>query len=80
MIFYESPHRLLATLTDMAAAFGDRPIAVVKELTKLHENVMRTTLNGAVEHFAENQPKGEFVLIIEGAGEEQQAELILTRR
>jgi len=75
MIFYESPHRLLATLTDMAAAFGDRPIAVVKELTKLHENVMRTTLNGAVEHFAENQPKGEFVLIIEGAGEEQQAEL-----
>ncbi len=71
LIFYESPHRLLATLSDMAAAFGDRPIAVVKELTKLHENVLRTSLVAAVDYFTENQPKGEYVLIVEGAGEIQ---------
>ncbi len=75
LIFYESPHRLLATLSDMAAAFGDRPIAVVKELTKLHENVMRTTLAQSVEYFTQNQPKGEFVLIVEGAKEEQREAL-----
>ena len=75
LIFYESPHRLLATLSDMAAAFGDRPIAVVKELTKLHENVMRTTLAESVEYFTQNQPKGEFVLIVEGAKEEQREAL-----
>ena len=75
LIFYESPHRLLATLSDMAAAFGDRSIAVVKELTKLHENVMRTTLVESVEYFTQNQPKGEFVLIVEGAKEEQREAL-----
>lgn len=75
LIFYESPHRLLATLSDMAAAFGDRSIAVVKELTKLHENVMRTTLAESVEYFTQNQPKGEFVLIVEGAKEEQREAL-----
>lgn len=78
LIFYESPHRLLATLTDMAAAFGDsRPIAVVKELTKLHEQSMGTTLGEAVEHFAQNQPKGEYVLIVEGAPEEALQQLTL---
>lgn len=75
MIFYESPHRLLATLSDMAEAFGDRPIAVVKELTKLHENVLRTSLAEAVEYFTQNQPKGEYVLIVEGAGETQREAL-----
>ncbi|MBQ2703998.1 MAG: 16S rRNA (cytidine(1402)-2'-O)-methyltransferase [Clostridia bacterium] len=75
LIFYESPHRLLATLSDMAAAFGDRPIAVVKELTKLHENVLRTSLVAAVDYFTENQPKGEYVLIVEGAGEIQREAL-----
>ncbi len=75
IIFYESPHRLLATLSDMVAAFGDRPIAVVKELTKLHENVIRTSLVAAVDYFTENQPKGEFVLIVEGAGEIQREAL-----
>ena len=75
LIFYESPHRLLATLSDMAAAFGERSIAVVKELTKLHENVMRTTLAESVEYFTQNQPKGEFVLIVEGAKEEQREAL-----
>jgi len=75
LIFYESPHRLLATLSDMAEAFGDRPIAVVKELTKLHENVLRTSLAEAVEYFTQNQPKGEYVLIVEGAGETQREAL-----
>lgn len=71
MIFYEAPHKLPYTLRDMSAAFGDRKICVVKELTKIHETVMRTTLYAAVEYFEENTPKGEYVLIIEGAPEEQ---------
>ncbi len=71
MIFYEAPHKLLATLKDLAECLGDREIAVVKELTKIHETVMRTTLYNAVEYFEENQPKGEYVLIIAGAKEEK---------
>ncbi len=66
MIFYEAPHKLLATLTDMVEVLGDRQIAVVKELTKLHETVLNTTLFSAVEYFNENQPKGEYVLIVGG--------------
>ncbi len=77
LIFYESPHRLLATLSDMAEQMGDRPIAIVKELTKLHEQVMNTTLCQAVEHFTQNAPKGEFVLIVEGAAEQEQKQLTL---
>lgn len=68
MIFYEAPHKLLSTLKDMAAVFGEnRRIALAKELTKLHENVNITTLGGAVEEYSANPPKGEFVLIIDGA-------------
>ncbi len=68
MIFYEAPHKLLATLEDMAAAFGpDRPISLCRELTKLHEEVVRTTLAGAIAKYTENAPKGEFVLVIAGA-------------
>ena len=68
MIFYEAPHKLLTTLQDMAAIFGeDRPISLCRELTKLHEEVVRTTLGGAVEKYTENAPKGEFVLIVAGA-------------
>ncbi len=66
MVFYEAPHKLKATLDDMLATFGDREIALVKELTKLHENTFRTTLSGAVEHFAEQPPRGEYVLIVSG--------------
>ncbi len=66
MIFYEAPHKLLSTLKDMLAFFSDREIALVKELTKIHENVHRTTLSEAVEFYSENPPKGEFVLIVEG--------------
>lgn len=68
MIFYEAPHKLLTTLEDMAAAFGaDRPISLCRELTKLHEEVIRTTLGGAVELYTQQPPKGEFVLVVAGA-------------
>lgn len=71
LIFYEAPHKLLRTLTDMAEVFGDRNIALVRELTKLHETVFRTTLLQAVEYYTQNAPRGEYVLIIEGASEVQ---------
>ena len=67
MIFYEAPHKLTATLADLAEAFGpQRRITLCRELTKLHEQVLRTTLGQAVEHFAQTPPKGEFVLVVEG--------------
>lgn len=68
MLFHEAPHKLLATLKDLAETFGpDRPIALCRELTKLHEEVRRTTLGQAVEHYTANAPKGEFVLVVQGA-------------
>ena len=68
MIFYEAPHKLLATLESMAEVFGaDRPISLCRELTKLHEEVVRTTLGGAIEKYTESAPKGEFVLVVAGA-------------
>ena len=68
MVFYEAPHKLLNTLEDMAAVFGeDRPISLCRELTKLHEEVIRTTLGGAIELYNQQLPKGEFVLVVAGA-------------
>ena len=68
MIFYEAPHKLLTTLEDMAEVFGsDRCISLCRELTKLHEEVVRTTLGGAIEKYTQAPPKGEFVLVIAGA-------------
>ncbi|WP_283609953.1 16S rRNA (cytidine(1402)-2'-O)-methyltransferase [Faecalispora anaeroviscerum] len=67
MVFYEAPHKLAATLVDMLAAWGDRRIALVRELTKIHEEVIRTTLSEAARRYSEESPKGEFVLVIEGA-------------
>ena len=68
MVCYEAPHKLLNTLEDMAAVFGeDRPISLCRELTKLHEEVIRTTLGGAIRLYQENAPKGEFVLVVAGA-------------
>lgn len=67
MIFYEAPHKLKATLKDMNRYFGDRPIAIVKELTKIHETVMRTSLKGAIDYFEIENPRGEYVLILAGA-------------
>ena len=70
MIFYEAPHKLLATLEDMAEAFGpDRPISLCRELTKLHEEVVRLTLSEAVEKYTQDPPRGEFVLVVAGAPE-----------
>lgn len=67
MIFYEAPHKLKATLKDMLDCFGDRNISLCRELTKIHEQVIRTTLKEAVAMYEEANPKGEFVLVIEGA-------------
>ncbi len=72
MIFYEAPHKLLSTLESMAEVFGkDRPISLCRELTKLHEEVVRTTLGGAIDLYAEQAPKGEFVLVVAGAQPEE---------
>lgn len=67
LIFYEAPHKLLKTLEDLYQAFGDRKIAIVKEITKLHENVLHTSLANAKKIFEEEAPKGEYVLVVEGA-------------
>ena len=71
MIFYEAPHKLVNTLRDMLSVFGDRDIAVCRELTKLHEQVLRTTLSKALELYTVTPPRGEFVLVIAGAPEEK---------
>ena len=74
MIFYEAPHKLLRTLEDMRDTFGgDRRISLCRELTKIHEETLRTTLDGALEHFTQTPPKGEFVLVIDGAPEPEQS-------
>lgn len=73
MIFYEAPHKLINTLTDMLAVFGNRRISLCRELTKIHEEFFRTDLAGALEHYSENPPKGEFVLIVEGRSAEEAA-------
>jgi len=78
MVFYEAPHKLSATLEDLSAAFGgERSVSLCRELSKLHEEVRRTTLGEAVRWYEENQPKGEFVLVVRGAEpvEEQEATL-----
>lgn len=67
MIFYEAPHKLPNTLLDMYEAFGDRRISIVRELTKVHEQVIRTTLKNAAEKYTDGSLKGEIVLVIEGA-------------
>ncbi|MBR6693495.1 MAG: 16S rRNA (cytidine(1402)-2'-O)-methyltransferase [Clostridia bacterium] len=72
MIFYEAPHKLRATLADMLSAFGDREVALCRELTKLHEEVMRKTLTEAVAFYEGNEPRGEYVLIVAGAEPSEQ--------
>jgi len=78
MIFYEAPHKLLNTLQDLAHAFGpDRRISLCRELTKLHEEVIRTTLQGALDYYRELAPRGEYVLVLEGCEPPTEAELTL---
>ena len=66
MVFYEAPHKLQRTLADMLECWGDRKIALCREITKLHEECFRTTLSEAIAHYEEHPPRGEFVLVIEG--------------
>lgn len=69
LIFYEAPHKLITTLSDMLEIFGDRKITLVRELTKIHEDIFRTTLSGALEYYSEKSPRGEYVIVVEGATE-----------
>ncbi len=73
MIFYEAPHKLIYTLRDMLEFFGNRKISLCRELTKIHEEVIRTTLTGAIEKYEAVSPKGEFVLVIEGKPKEDES-------
>lgn len=66
MVFYEAPHKLLRTLKDMYDKFGDRDISICRELTKIYEEVIRTTFSDAIKFYEENSPRGEFVLVISG--------------
>lgn len=77
LIFYEAPHKLIYTLRDMLTVFGDRKISLARELTKVHEEIVRTTLSGAVEKYTETAPKGEFVLVIEGNTKKEDEKMTL---
>lgn len=78
MIFYEAPHKLSNTLEDMRAVFGgDRRLSLCRELTKIHEEVLRMTFDEAVAYYQDVKPKGEFVLVVEGKSDEPQAEITL---
>lgn len=78
IIFYEAPHKLPSTLRDLYSAFGDRKLTIVRELTKLHEEVIRTTTREAAQRFSDGSIKGEIVLVLEGASpEEKTAEYTL---
>ena len=75
IIFYESPYRVLKTLTQLTELFGgDRQAAAVREISKIHEECVRGTLNELVEHFTKNEPRGEFVLLVGGADEKESKE------
>ena len=88
MVFYEAPHKLRGTLSDLLEAFGDRPVALCRELTKLHEETVRTTLAQAVSLYSGREPKGEYVLVVAGAATaegpavtlEEGARMVLARR
>lgn len=75
LVFYEGPHRLLDTLKDMATSFGaERPVAIARELTKIHEETWRGSLQGAIAHFEAQAPRGEFTLVVGGATSVPEAE------
>lgn len=84
MIFYEAPHKLQKTLADFLEYFGDRELSLCRELTKIHEEIIRTTVSGAIAKYSETAPRGEYVLVLRGkedAGEpeisrEQALELV----
>lgn len=74
MIFYEAPHKLPQTLRDLYSAFGDRKLTIVREITKLHEEVIRTTTKNAAENLSDGSVKGEIVLVLEGAPQADEGE------
>ncbi len=74
MIFYEAPHKLPATLKDLYASFGERKLSIVRELTKVHEEVIRTTTKFAAENYSDGSLKGEFVLVLEGTPKQEHTE------
>lgn len=77
MIFYEAPHKLVPTLKDMLRYFGDRRISLCRELTKVYEEVIRCTISEAIQYYDDKSPKGEYVLVIEGAPERETPECTL---
>jgi 16S rRNA (cytidine1402-2'-O)-methyltransferase len=78
MIFYEAPHKLAHTLQDFYAAFGDRKLTIARELTKVHEQIIRTTTREAAEKYADGTLKGEIVLVLEGKKTEEKSEITLS--
>ena len=70
-IFYEAPHKLKKTLSDLLEILGDRKISLCRELTKLNEEVIRTTISGAIAYYEQNEVRGEFVLVVEGASKQE---------
>lgn len=77
MIFYEAPHKLVSTLKDMLEYFGDRRISLCRELTKVYEEVIRCTLSEAIDYYETKSPKGEYVLVVEGAKPDEKPECTL---
>ena len=77
MVFHEAPHKLKVTLADMAETLGNREVALCRELTKLHEETMRTTLFEALKYYQENTPRGEYVLVVAGREKTEKSELTL---
>ena len=71
LILLESPHRLLAALGDLENRLGDRQIAIARELTKLHEQIWRGSVQGAIDYFTQNEPRGEFTLVVAGKSPQQ---------
>jgi len=72
-IFYEAPHKLKKTLEDLYKVLGDRRISLCRELTKLNEEIIRTTIGGAIVYYETNEPRGEYVLVVEGASDDEVA-------
>ncbi|NLK69837.1 MAG: 16S rRNA (cytidine(1402)-2'-O)-methyltransferase [Clostridiales bacterium] len=77
LIFYEAPHKLIATLKDMLEYLGDRKISICRELTKVYEEVIRTTISGAISYYENKTPRGEYVLVIEGAKQKENKEITI---
>jgi 16S rRNA (cytidine1402-2'-O)-methyltransferase len=77
IVFYEAPHKLLATLKELLTVLGDRKISLARELTKIHEEVIRTTISQAIKKYETTSPRGEFVLIIEGKEKKEQEQLTI---